>query len=257
MLLRVLLLLILFAPSALGQAYGMWAVQVWGTAKPVPVYSLKFNTDAGPFGVGQSGASNTIEDGSGDTADCLTHDATATNAVFNCQYTAGSPPEGDGVARWDGTITQQTDWTGVHAELTDFWVKVWFYIDEAVGQFPVNELISWRKADGAMIGTTGYIVRLRSAASNDFQLVCDAAGETVSSAYADTPGWLEYMFHVNLTDGDIDMWITDLTGPPDHSCDGLGGDQGTPVVGHRFGAQVTLIDELRWDDYRVFNADPR
>jgi hypothetical protein len=223
-----------------------WPSNAWPSGVE-PFYSLTFN-DAAPYGIGQSGD---VED-SGSTTVCTTHDGTATDASFNCEYTAGSPPEGDGSMRHDGSVSANSAWQSVFSNKTDIWVRFWLYVDNNAD----HTLPVFQARSGSGIPGGGYALRVR-AASLGMQLLCDGvAGGIVASMYTDDT-WKEYVLHMNIITGTMELyWGDDSFAVAKATCDENGDDSGTPIDGFRVLGSITT-NEQRWDHIRIYDKDPR
>jgi hypothetical protein len=212
------------------------------------VYELTFN-DTAPFGT---------EETSAGTSNCTTHGADSTDAArADCESAGcGGAAEGDGSYRYDGVgADKSTEWCQAarFAPLTKAWVKLWIYVDED-GLDTDYILFVFRTTACSTIGG-GYSVRLQSHLTNAFQLNCDDGTAVWTSAYTDQVAD-EYMFMIDLINGDMYGWNGDLAGAPQVTCSGTGGDAATPFTGFEFVGQ-TNVDEQCTDHVRIYSYDPR
>ncbi len=237
---------VLFAPIALGQAYGMGAPQVMrGAGSPAElVWRKTFNSTA-PFGNDENGDS---------TTDCTTRGANLSGAAHFCEQTTGGNPEGDGFFLYfgggeaGGTLTA---WDSNFTNLTDAWIQVHIHITENV--ISSSQILLFGN-DGANIGT-GYSLSYGTPATDALSIMCDGQQESWVGGYTDAT-WAEYWIHMDIVTATIEIWKDDFTGSPDKTCTGAGGDVGAVFNGLRV---VTLKNALLLglDDIRIYDGDPR
>jgi hypothetical protein len=231
----------------------IFLVSIQGGRHPhavVQLYRLTFN-DTPPFGPD--------EDENG-ICWCTTHGSeAATSGVMCCESSLISPMEGDGVFRHDGTasVFPASAWCNVFDAQTDFWVEFWFYLDEDGTPTSAYMPQLLKSNCGAAVGS-GYGVRIGNSFDNQLILVCDGTTKTYSQGYIDQV-WRQYKLHFDLDAGTTKIWRRQAGGNysvlPQETCDGTGGDTGTPATGFLLRGDSPL-DEYGIDDFNVYDEDP-
>lgn len=183
------------------------------------------------------------------------HYADATDASHDCS-SAADPVEGDGsfVFLGGGSGVTQTDWFDDWTGVSDSWIKVHIAIVEL--GISGSEILSFRNgAGGNEIGTLGYDIKYINPTGNQLAIFCDDTNVAWVGGYV-SGVWAEWLIHVDLDNGDIDIWVDDFTGAPDKSCDGTGGDGATVFDGLRVEVEQADLWLLE-DDIRIYDGDPR